>query len=248
MPVYNFDIEHATTYGVNEAIFISNLTHWLRKNRGNEKHHHDGHWWTYNSKEAFKELFPFWTYAQIRGIIDRLIKAEVILIGNYNVNKFDRKGWYAFKDEDVFLGTPTTSQKHDVDLLKNADETCENSQMNIDTNNKPNKNHKNITKKESLKITLPAWEEVNGRLDHSKIRNWCFEQKLDFGRVSAEIEDFRARVTARGNLYVNFVSAFQVWLRAGYFKPFVHYQTDLTRPAVAAPPIARSREMNATDL
>ena len=32
---YSFNIEHAKEYGVEEAIFLKNLIHWIRKNKAN---------------------------------------------------------------------------------------------------------------------------------------------------------------------------------------------------------------------
>lgn len=101
---YSFDKQHAINYGVDEAIMIHNFIFWIDKNRANKKHFYDNRYWTYNSVEAFKELFEFWTAKQLRRIIESLVDQKIIMRGNYNKSNIDRTGWYAFINEDAFLG------------------------------------------------------------------------------------------------------------------------------------------------
>ncbi len=100
---YTFDIEIAKEYGVNEAILITNLQFWIKKNQANEKNYYEGHYWTYNSIKAWQKLFPFWTEKTIRTILNHLIEKGVIITGNYNQSKYDRTLWYAFADESIWL-------------------------------------------------------------------------------------------------------------------------------------------------
>lgn len=101
--VHSFDTGIAKEVGVNEAIFINHLFFWIKKNVANEKHFHDGRWWTYNSLKAFCSLFEYFTIEQIRDIIGKLIRKEIITKGNYNKNPFDRTAWYAFTDTGVSM-------------------------------------------------------------------------------------------------------------------------------------------------
>jgi hypothetical protein len=96
---FQFDSEIAKKYGVNEAIFIYNIFFWLNHNEANRKHFYNGRYWTYNSKKAFSELFPFWTYEQVKNIIKKLAENEVLLTGNFNENTWDRTTWYSLSDE-----------------------------------------------------------------------------------------------------------------------------------------------------
>lgn len=98
MITYQFDIEIATEFGVDEAIMIYNLAYWIRHNEANGLHYHDGRTWTFNSVEAFTKLFPFWSRGQIRRILKSLEDKDVILTGNYNPSAYDRRMWYAFTD------------------------------------------------------------------------------------------------------------------------------------------------------
>lgn len=101
---YSFDKQHAIDYGVDEAIVIHNFIHWIAKNQANKKHFHEGKYWTYNSVDAFKQLFEFWTAKQLRRIIESLVNQNVIMRGNFNKMNMDRTGWYAFVNQDAFLG------------------------------------------------------------------------------------------------------------------------------------------------
>ena len=96
---YSFNGDIAQAYGVDAAIFIHNLYWWIRKNEANGRHYHDGRNWTYNSAEAFADLFPFWSAKQVRRIIRSLADNGVIFEGNYNQRAFDRTKWYALSDD-----------------------------------------------------------------------------------------------------------------------------------------------------
>lgn len=96
---HSFNIDIAAEYGVYEAIVLKNLLFWIQKNEANEKHYHDGHYWTYNSAKAFKQLFPYFSEKQIRTILSKLEKAGLILSGNYNQSSYDRTKWYALTDK-----------------------------------------------------------------------------------------------------------------------------------------------------
>lgn len=100
---YNFNIEIAKQYGVNEAIMIANFQFWIAKNKANEQGFKDGSYWTYNSVKAFRDLFPFWSEKQIRTILNSLVKQNVLKTGNYNQSSYDRTLWYAFIDEEKWI-------------------------------------------------------------------------------------------------------------------------------------------------
>lgn len=99
MAEHHFDVDIACEYGVAEAILLYNLAYWIEKNRANNKHFHDGRYWTYNSIKAFKELFPYLSDKKIRNALSRLQDADIIMTGNYNEKGFDKTLWYAFTEK-----------------------------------------------------------------------------------------------------------------------------------------------------
>lgn len=98
-----FDVAIAKKYGINQAIILNHLGFWIEKNRANNKHYHDGKYWTYNSKKAFSELMPYMTERQITYALDKLEKEELIVKGNYNKSAYDRTLWYALTQKSEKL-------------------------------------------------------------------------------------------------------------------------------------------------
>lgn len=96
---YSFQAEIASKYGIDEAILIENLAFWIKKNIANKKYFFEGRYWTYNSRKAFAELFPFWTERQIRRILKSLETKGAIYTGNFNKLNFDRTTWYVLDDD-----------------------------------------------------------------------------------------------------------------------------------------------------
>jgi hypothetical protein len=107
-PEYQFNKSHifnvgiAQKYGVNEAIIIENIIHWVEHNRANKKNFHDGYYWTYNSISAFNEILPYLTERQISYALKKLEDKKVIKIGNYNKIAYDHTKWYTIIDESIY--------------------------------------------------------------------------------------------------------------------------------------------------
>lgn len=95
MSRHSFEPEIAKQVGVNAAVIYQNIIWWAEKNAANDKHQHDGLWWTYNSISAFSELFPYLTGKQIRIALDKLEEAGLIVSGTFNKSPYDRTKWYA---------------------------------------------------------------------------------------------------------------------------------------------------------
>ena len=101
--VHYFYIDHATQFGQPAATILANIIFWIKKNKANNKHFHEGKTWTYNSYKAFAIQFPYFTEKQIRGTLEKLIEAKVIVKGNFNDRKSDQTNWYALLDEKKYL-------------------------------------------------------------------------------------------------------------------------------------------------
>lgn len=98
MSLHYFDPKIAKSVGINAAVVYQNILFWCEKNKANNKHFHDGYYWTYNSIKAWGELIPYLSTRSIRTALDKLVEADLIIIGNYNKSKYDRTNWFAAKD------------------------------------------------------------------------------------------------------------------------------------------------------
>ena len=139
---HSFDVDIAVKYGMLEAVMINNFAYWISKNMANEKHFHDGKYWTYNTVSAFEELFPYASKKQIRNALEHLRAEGLIETGNYNEKAFDRTLWYTFtpKGFSIFL-----AGRKDLPTWANGDapqgKPIPNINTDVNTNNKPNSNN-----------------------------------------------------------------------------------------------------------
>jgi hypothetical protein len=131
---HHFNIDLASKYGVNEAIFCHNLYFWIIKNRANKKHFYDGHYWTYNTMAAFTELFPYWTYKQLRTVITNCEKKGLIVKGNYNKSSYDQTLWYTITDLVFGVYEPSSvasCPNGQMELPETESSNCPNGQMEM---------------------------------------------------------------------------------------------------------------------
>ena len=98
---FHFDGAVAEMYGVDGAVFISRLQFWIEKNAANDRHYHEGRYWTYNSLRAMEKLFPFWSRRQIERIVKNLKEKGVLLTANYARDSYDRTLFYALDESKL---------------------------------------------------------------------------------------------------------------------------------------------------
>lgn len=134
---HSFNIFIAERYGIPSAVLLKNIYFWIEKNRANETNFYDGYYWTYNSKKAFADLFPYLTPRQIDYALQKLIDDGLLITGNYNKVAYDRTLWYAITKkgysilqncemESTKTGNGNTENVQpipNVNAVKTADET-----------------------------------------------------------------------------------------------------------------------------
>jgi hypothetical protein len=217
---YSFDIGVAEKLGVNAAIVICNIQFWIKKNQANDKHFHDGRYWTFNSMRAWHELFPFWTERQIRKILDDLVEKNIIIKGNYNEMKYDRTLWYAFTDYGITI--LQTCQMKETSLSIQSDKNVEpipdintdiNTDVNTDRESTPETNEIEIAgkpEKVELNNVVVEFNQVVSRLPKvtaltPKRRNTIKQRIKEHGREAVSVcffktgkSDFLCGVNDRG--------------------------------------------------
>ena len=99
MSHHSFEIQIARDYDVDTAIILNSIHYWVSRSAANKKHFHDGRYWFYNTREAWVELFPYWTVKQLRRILGNAEKSGLIITGNYNKRANDKTKWYTLSDE-----------------------------------------------------------------------------------------------------------------------------------------------------
>ena len=90
-----FDVAIAEKYGINAAVLLENLGYWIKQNEANETNFFDGTYWTFNSRRAYRELFPYMSERQIDTAFKKLIDDGLVITGHYNKLAYDRTLWYA---------------------------------------------------------------------------------------------------------------------------------------------------------
>lgn len=189
MADHHFSVEIAVEYGVNAAILFQNICFWCEKNRANGTNLHDGLYWTYNSRKAFHELFPYMSEKQIKAALDKLIENGLITTGTYNEEAWDRTLWYAVtkkgdcifrngnmemperSNADAQMGTPIPYIKHtdiNTDIKSSEESACACEEVNPYGEDEPRLNTDTIQAYAANNLTVlspRAMEELNGFVD-----------------------------------------------------------------------------------
>lgn len=162
---HSFNIEIATEHGLEEAIVLENIVFWIRKNIANQKNYYDGNYWTYNSVNAFQELFPYLTESKIRRTLLKLESVGLLMTGNYNKIAYDRTKWYALTDKAFELYGITICQNSKMESDKKTNQFIQNDVTipDINTDIKPDVN---TDKAKGFK--KPTFSEVEQHLSDLK--------------------------------------------------------------------------------
>ncbi len=86
--------ELAVAIGLNKAIVIQQIHYWVRINQRADKNFREGYYWTFNTYEAWREQFPFWSISTLKRIFLELEDEDLIVTSNYNRLAIDRTKWY----------------------------------------------------------------------------------------------------------------------------------------------------------
>lgn len=97
-PDHHFNPNLAKEYGVDVAIFLHNIFHWVEYNEANKINYHEGRYWTFNSISAFCKVHPYWSKRQIERITATCKKEGLLLSGCFNQDQRDRTMWYTLSD------------------------------------------------------------------------------------------------------------------------------------------------------
>lgn len=123
----------ARVLGLNEAIVLQQIHYWMDINRKAKINFHDGRTWTYNTYESWqKDNFDFWSVATLKRIFKSLFNKGILLKGNYNLYKYDRKLWVSIDYDklDILLDEYNDKIKENVEIsTKCQNDTMSNSNI-----------------------------------------------------------------------------------------------------------------------
>ena len=86
--------ELAVAIGLNNAIALQQVHYWVKINQRADKNFREGFYWTYNTYQAWREYFPFWSISTIKRIFMELESDGLIVTANFNRLPIDRTKWY----------------------------------------------------------------------------------------------------------------------------------------------------------
>lgn len=178
---HSFDVELAKEYGILEAILMQNIYFWIEKNKANNKHFYDDRYWTYNSRKAFSEMFPYASEKQIRRALEKLENLNILITGKYNKQWSDRTLWYSFSDVGLSI-----VQKRQMQLSEKANDKCPNGQMTnaqegkaipyINTDNKTDIKE-NIKESFNLDLFNRFWDVYPKKKSKGNVEKWFVKNK-----------------------------------------------------------------------
>lgn len=118
-----FQVDVAKKYGVEEAIIIEHLGHWIKKNKANQVNLLHGYYWTYNSLSAYQKIFPYWSSRQIDRVLKNLENLGIIKTGHYSMNRGNRTKWYTIIDKELMDSYDLTPSHQPVKSISPNRET-----------------------------------------------------------------------------------------------------------------------------
>jgi len=123
--INQFNSNIAVKFNINTAIFVQELAQWTFYNLVNKHNIHDGLCWSFNSLEAYTEIFPYWTRRQLETVINNAIKDGLVAKGNYNKHKYDRTCWYALTYEALSYFPELTKETYLITLSQSISQNGE---------------------------------------------------------------------------------------------------------------------------
>ena len=151
--------------GVNAAIIFNNIAFWIKKNEANEENYYDGCYWTYNTKAAWRTLFPYMGEKQFKAALQKLIDEGLLKTGCYNSKPFDRTLWYALTEKGYSMfqnGTAPKAQNRTMEEPKrDSPIPYINTYINTDINNNPPISPQGGKRERAKPFTPPSFEEIS---------------------------------------------------------------------------------------
>ena len=129
---HHFNVQVAQQFGVEEAVIIHNLFHWISKNAANDENMFEGLYWTYNSIKAYSALFPYLSETKVKRVFKSLEEKGVIVKGNFSDDKWVRTNWYSFPLDTLNYLKNVGYDVHWVKMTESIGSKCTNGEVQND--------------------------------------------------------------------------------------------------------------------
>ena len=212
---HSFNVEIAQNYGIEEAIILENLYFWISKNKANDTNNYDGHYWTYNSINAFQELFPYMSVSKIRRIMEKLENEGLVITGNYNKIAYDRTKWYALTTKALSIYDSSICQNEQIEKHKSTNQFAVGDEPIPDINTDINTDINQIREAPPKKKFIPPKQQ--------EVDEYIREIKNNGHVVTFTAETFINSYESKGwmvgkNKMKNWKAAIRTWLnRQNYY-------------------------------
>ena len=150
---HSFNVEVAEKFGIEKAVLLENFYFWIKKNKANKRNMHEGKVYTYNTAEAFAELFPYIKERKIAQILREMENEDGLLISG-QFHNYDRTKSYTLTDYAMSFFEPSNIQNFDNGKSENCtmenqkNVSCLNTDINTDVNSNINTDKGKKPKKE----------------------------------------------------------------------------------------------------
>jgi len=172
---HSFNIIAAQELGIEKSILLGYISYWCRKNEVNGKNIFDGKAYTYNTYDAFEELFPYMKSRTIRKHIKELEDDGYIESRNdINDNKWDKTKWYHRTDKQV-----------GIELTQNV--TSESQNMSDHNNEQFIHNSNAVHTQDAEDAIFNAWNNLASNTELSKIQSLTKSRK---SKLKTRFKDF----------------------------------------------------------
>lgn len=216
---HSFDVNVAKKCGINPAIVFQHLYFWIEKNRANEKHFYDGHYWTYSSAKALTVIFPYMTDRQIEYAISKLIESGMIITGNYNQSAYDRTRWYAITKFGYSILQNCEMEKTEAKNVDSIHKNCEMEKQNFENEKtkicEPIPDIKTNIKTDVESMDAPSKKQTMGYFKNVFLSDEEIEKlKSEFPDDYLEkIERLSEHMESKGEKYNSHFATLRAWLR-----------------------------------
>ena len=219
---HSFNVEIAKKYGIEKAILLENFYFWIAKNKANKKNVYDGKYYTYNTAEAFEELFPYMKARKISQLLREMEQENLIISRQFG--KYDRTKSYTLTDYALSLFVQSNIQKLDNERYQNLTMKdtktgcCLNTDINTDIN----------TYKETQDKPAKSQKHKHGEYKHVLLTSDEYLRLCEeWGEpeVLRMIKTLDEGIETKGYKYKNHNLALRKWKsneknqRSGYSKP-----------------------------